>query len=124
VQMGTRFVSCAESPVHANFKQAIVQAGDTGTWVLNKKSSPCIRALKSERTAAIHESGLMPPDTFQGIQRVYFDGDMEAAPALAGQSVALIDSVRPAADIIESMVAEFFDVTAALGRLGQARQFT
>ena len=124
VQMGTRFVSCAESPVHENFKQAIVQAGDTGTWVLNKKSSPCIRALKSERTAAIHESGLMPPDTFQGIQRVYFDGDMEAAPALAGQSVALIHEVRSASDIIETMVNGFFDVTAELGRLGQSRAFT
>lgn len=124
VQMGTRFVSCVESPVHDNFKQAIVQAGDTGTWVLNKKSSPCIRALKSVRTAAIHESGLMPPDTFQGIQKVYFEGDMEAAPALAGQSVALIDSIRNAADIIDSMVAEFFEVTTALGQLGQSRKFS
>ena len=124
VQMGTRFVSCAESPVHDNFKQAIVDAGDTGTWVLNKKSSPCIRALKSQRTTAIHESGLMPPDTFNGIQRVYFDGDMEAAPALAGQSVALIDSVKSAAEIIDTMVAEFFEVTQRLGQLAQTRSFT
>ena len=124
VQMGTRFVSCAESPVHDNFKQAIVAAGDTGTWVLNKKSSPCIRALKSERTAAIHEAGVMPPDTFHGIQRVYFDGDMEAAPALAGQSVALIDRVMTAEAIIHGMVEEFFQITERLGRLGQTRSFT
>ena len=124
VQMGTRFVSCAESPVHDNFKQAIVAAGDTGTWVLNKKSSPCIRALKSERTAAIHEAGVMPPDTFHGIQRVYFDGDMEAAPALAGQSVALIDRVMTAEAIIHGMVEEFFQITERLGRMGQTRSFT
>ena len=124
VQMGTRFVSCAESPVHDNFKQAIVAAGDTGTWVLNKKSSPCIRALKSQRTAAIHEAGVMPPDTFHGIQRVYFDGDMEAAPALAGQSVALIDRVMTAEAIIHGMVEEFFQITERLGRLGQTRSFT
>ncbi len=124
VQMGTRFVSCAESPVHDNFKQAIVAAGDTGTWVLNKKSSPCIRALKSERTAAIHEAGVMPPDTFHGIQRVYFDGDMEAAPALAGQSVALIDGIKTAEEIISGMVEEFFQITERLGRLGQSRSFT
>lgn len=123
VQMGTRFVCCAESPVHNNFKQAIVQAGDTGTWVLNKKSSPCIRALKSQRTEAIHASGVMPPDTFAGIQRVYFDGDMEAAPALAGQSAALIDGVKTAAEIIEDMVAEFFAISARMGALGQARAF-
>lgn len=123
VQMGTRFVSCAESPVHDNFKQAIVQAGDTSTWVLNKKSSPCIRALKSQRTAAIFDAGVMPPDTFAGIQRVYFDGDMEAAPALAGQSAALIDGVKTAAEIIEDMVAEFFEVTQRLGGLAQRRAF-
>ena len=123
VQMGTRFVSCAESPVHDNFKQAIVQAGDTGTWVLNKQSSPCIRALKSERTAAIHAAGVMPPDTFQGIQRVYFDGDMEAAPALAGQSVALIHEVRTAADIIDDMVRGFFETTARLGQMAQNHSF-
>lgn len=117
IQMGTRFVSCAESPVHDNYKQAIIQAGDTGTWVLNKKSSPCIRALKSQRTAAIFESGLMPPDTFAGIQRVYFDGDMEAAPALAGQSVALITEVKTAQQIIDETITGFFETTQRLGRL-------
>ena len=123
VQMGTRFVSCAESPVHDNFKQAIVQASDTGTWVLNKQSSPCIRALKSARTAAIHAAGVMPPDTFQGIQRVYFDGDMEAAPALAGQSVGLIHEVRSAAEIIDDMVKGFFETTARLGRMAHNHTF-
>jgi enoyl-[acyl-carrier protein] reductase II len=49
IQMGTRFVSCAESPVHANYKNAIVGARETSTLVLNKKSTPCIRALKSDR---------------------------------------------------------------------------
>ena len=123
VQMGTRFVCCAESPVHDNFKQAIVKAGDTGTWVLNRQSSPCIRALKSERTAAIHASGVMGPETFAGIQQVYFGGDMEAAPALAGQSVALIDGVKTAAEIIDDMVNGFFDVTQRLGRMGQSNSF-
>ncbi|MEQ8499764.1 MAG: nitronate monooxygenase, partial [Sneathiellaceae bacterium] len=31
VQLGTRMVSAAESPVHANWKQAIVDAEETGT---------------------------------------------------------------------------------------------
>ena len=123
IQMGTRFVSCTESPVHANYKNAIVAAKETGTWILNKKSTPCIRALKSERTRLIHEAGLMPPDTFKGIQAVYFGGDMEAAPALAGQTVGLIDAVRSAQDIIEQTVAEFFTITARLGALAQARSF-
>lgn len=123
VQMGTRFVSCAESPVHANYKQAIVDAKDTGTLVLNKKATPCIRALKSQRTQAIYEEGLMPADALKGIRSVYFDGDMEAAPALAGQSAALIDAVKTAQEIIDDTVAEFFAITARLGSLAQARSF-
>ena len=123
IQMGTRFVSCAESPVHQNFKNAIVEARETGTWVLNKKASPCIRALKSERTRLIHEEGLMPPDTFKGLQQVYFGGDMEAAPALAGQSVGLIHRVQSAQEIIEETVAGFFEITGRLGGLAQTRSF-
>jgi len=123
VQMGTRFVSCAESPVHANYKHAIVDAGVTGTWMLNTKASPCIRALKSQRTQAIHEAGLMPADSFAGIQRVYFDGDMEAAPALAGQTAGLIDSVKTAQQIIEDTVAEFFAISQRMGAMGMARTF-
>ena len=123
IQMGTRFVACAESPVHAHYKQAILDAPDTGTWVLNKKASPCIRALKSQRTAAIHESGLMPPDTFAGLQQVYFGGDMEAAPALAGQTAGLIDAVLTAEQIVRDTVDEFHAITARLGKLAAARDF-
>ncbi|WP_210543883.1 nitronate monooxygenase family protein [Rhodoferax sp. PAMC 29310] len=123
VQMGTRFVSCTESPVHDNYKNAIVQAKETGTLVLNKKSSPCIRSLKSARTQSIYEEGVMPSDALQGILGVYFGGDMEAAPALAGQTVGLIDSVKTAKEIIDETVAEFFAITARLGALAQARSF-
>ena len=57
VQMGTRFVSCAESPVHANYKNAIIDAGVTGTWMLNTKASPCttkdtfMRRCRGEQTS-------------------------------------------------------------------------
>src|SRR5947209_5770138 len=117
IQMGTRFVSCSESPVHANYKNAIVQAKETGTLVLNKKSTPCIRALKSERTKAIHDAGLMAPDALKGMRDVYFHGDMEAAPALAGQSAGLIAAVKPARAIIEETVTRSFAITVRLGGL-------
>ena len=123
IQMGTRFVCCQESPVHANYKNAIVGASETGTWMLNKKSTPCIRALKSQRTQAIYEQGVMSADALQSILGVYFGGDMEAAPALAGQSAGLIDSVKTAQQIIEDTVAEFFAITARLGSLAQERSF-
>jgi enoyl-[acyl-carrier protein] reductase II len=123
IQMGTRFVSCAESPVHENYKNAIIRATETGTLMLNKKSTPCIRALKSERTKAIDVAGVMAPDALQGIRKVYFEGDMEAAPALAGQSAGLIDQVKSARDIIEDTITEFFLIAGRLGELATARSF-
>ncbi len=65
----------------------------------------------------------MPADTFAGIQQVYFDGDMEAAPALAGQSAGLIHEVLTVQQIIDSTVAEFHAITARLGALGMGRMF-
>tara|TARA_R110002110_G_scaffold86743_6_gene226313 strand:+ start:1642 stop:2580 length:939 start_codon:yes stop_codon:yes gene_type:complete len=123
VQMGTRFVSCTESPVHQNYKQAIIDAKETGTYVLNKKSTPCIRALKTERTAHIHEEGLMPPDTFVRILDLYFGGDMEAAVGLAGETAGLIMDVKTARSIIEETVAEFFAITSRMGTLSADRSF-
>ncbi len=117
VHMGTRFVSAEESPVHANYKAAIVAAKETGTYVLNKRASPCIRALKTERTAAMFETGLMPPDTFARILDLYFGGDMEAAVGLAGQTAGLIDRVEPVKTIIDDTIAGFFRATARLGSL-------
>ncbi len=123
VQMGTRFVSSAESPVHDNYKSAIVDAPTTGTYVLNRKASPCIRALKTERTHKIYHDGLMPSDTFKNILDLYFGGDMEASVGLAGQTSGLIDEVKPVADIIETMVGEFHDITGQMGRLAAEKGF-
>jgi enoyl-[acyl-carrier protein] reductase II len=123
IQMGTRFVSSAESPVHAHYKQAIVDADATGTWLLNKKSTPCIRALKTAFTHTIHEAGVMTADTFKGIQAVYFGGDMNAAPALAGQSVGLIHGVKSVQAIIDDTVAEFFAISQRMAAMAAARQF-
>ena len=104
VQMGTRFVSSVESPVHANYKQAIVDADDTGTVMLNRKSTPCVRALKTERTAEIEREGSFDRSILTSVKDVYFGGDMEASLALAGQTVGLIHGVLPVAEIIQGKV--------------------
>jgi enoyl-[acyl-carrier protein] reductase II len=41
------------------------------------------------------------------IQDLYFGGDMNAAPALTGQSAGLIDAVKPVAQIIDETISEF-----------------
>jgi enoyl-[acyl-carrier protein] reductase II len=117
IQMGTRFVASRESPVHDNYKQAIVNATATGTYMLNTKSSPCIRALKADFTAQIHEAGLMGPDAFTGIQDVYFGGNMNAAPALAGQSAGLVHEVKSVQTIIDDTVSQFHAIAQRMAGL-------
>lgn len=107
IQMGTRFVSCAESPVHQNFKDSILNSDENGTWILNKAARPCIRALKTDLTREIDAAGVMDMSALKGIKDLYFGGDMNAAPALAGQSVGLIDTVKTAKQIIDETIAEF-----------------
>jgi len=123
IQMGTRFVSAAESPVHANYKQAIIDADDTGTVMLNRKSTPCVRALKSERTAGIEREGSFDRSIFTSVKDVYFGGDMEASLALAGQTVGLIHEVLPVAEIIQRTVEGFHDIRRRQGERSMAGGF-
>src|SRR3990167_8000809 len=59
IQMGTRMVSAAESPVHQNWKDAIVGAAETDTVFLNRFGpDPALRALRTGKTT---EMELNPP---------------------------------------------------------------
>jgi enoyl-[acyl-carrier protein] reductase II len=120
--MGTRFVSAAESPVHQNFKNAIVDATDTDTWLVNNANMPPVRARKSNTTAALRE-GADGSATFSSILDLYFGGDMEASVALIGQSASLIDAVEPVAEIIERTVHQFFRVQEDSARRAAERCF-
>ncbi len=107
VQMGTRMVSALESPVHDNWKQAIVAAAETDTLYLNERHSPALRALRTKRTEALVGAEHTVFGDFGNAQALYFGGDMEAAIALRGQVAGRIDEVRPVADIIADTVSEF-----------------
>ena len=107
IQMGTRFVSSQESPVHENWKKAILNGTESDTYVLNKKGSPCLRAIKTDYTKEIYEKGSMDMSVFKGVQDLYFGGNLNAAPALTGQSMGLIDEIKSVETIINETVKEF-----------------
>lgn len=117
IQMGTRFVSSVESPVHRNFKDKIIDSGIDGTLILNKSSKPVIRALKSDLTINIDQKGEMDMSAMMNIKNLYFDGDMEAAPALSGQSTGLINEIKPVKKIIEEIIDEFNSVCKKMGNI-------
>ncbi len=114
VQMGTRMVSAAESPVHDNWKHAIVAAAETDTVVLNRFSRPTLRALRTDRTNRLERQEEMEPGAFGAVLDLYFGGDLEAAIPLTGQVAGRIDAVMSVADIIDDTVREFRAVAAGL----------
>lgn len=116
VQMGTRMVSAAESPVHHNWKQAIVDAAETDTVFLNRFSRPGLRALRTERTARLEHEEQVSMAEFGTATDLYFGGDMEASIALTGQVAGRITEVRPVRDIIHSTVEEFRACLTGLDR--------
>lgn len=117
VQMGTRMVSAAESPVHQNWKDAIVEAQETDTVFLNRKHSPALRALRTEKTARLEDQPDVNAMTeFGTALDLYFGGDMEASIALTGQVAGRIDAVRPVAEVIDEVKAEFFETIEKLSK--------
>ncbi len=117
VQMGTRMVSAVESPVHDNWKQAIVGATETDTVFLNRFSKPGLRALRTERTTRLEHQDHVEMSEMSRALDLYFGGDMEASIALTGQVAGRIQSVVPVREIIHGTVEEFRSRVAKLAQL-------
>jgi len=114
VQMGTRMVAAAESPVHANWKNAIVEGAETDTVFLNRFSRPALRALRTERTTRLEHEDSVSMMEFGAVKDLYFGGDLEASIALGGQVMGRITAVEPVATILDRTMREFDDVLRSL----------
>ena len=117
VQMGTRMVSAAESPVHANFKNAIVTAAETDTVFLNRHHRPGLRALRTQRSERLERDEKVELSELGRVLELYFGGDMESSIALSGQVAGRIDRVRPVAEILRETVDEFFEIAERMGKI-------
>jgi len=118
IQMGTRMVSSAESPVHMNWKNAILSAQETDTVFLNRFGpGPALRALRTEKTTRIEKE---PPanvmSEFGHALDLYFGGDMEASIALSGQVCGRIHEIKPVKQVIDETIAEFH---ATIGKMAK-----
>ena len=117
VQMGTRMLSCSDSPVHDNWKQAVVQAKETDTVFLNQESRPALRALRTGRTGELATLGKFNVmEHMANLQELYFGGDMEAAIPLSGQVAGRIDAVKSAKQVVTETMAEFREIMQGLAK--------
>jgi nitronate monooxygenase len=129
VHCGTAFLASTESYAHDYHKQRLIEAkpGDTvhtDLFVINWPKGAPVRVLKNSQTAAAgaklwgydpdqmprevigHDDGwpIHRHDTNSPLRMT--TGDLEAMALYAGDGVARVKAVRPAAAIIEAMMAE------------------
>jgi NAD(P)H-dependent flavin oxidoreductase YrpB (nitropropane dioxygenase family) len=118
VLLGTRFLATAESPLHPNFKQAIVRSDGHDTMLTEIPDiaagivwpGAMARTLRNRFVEqwAGREWALRQNARAAGaaVQAARLAGDADHATLLIGQDAGLIDSVAPAAEVVQRMVAE------------------
>ncbi|MCB2014866.1 MAG: nitronate monooxygenase [Sphingobium sp.] len=129
VQLGTRFVCATECIAHPDFKKAFLRgnARDAITSVQIDPRLPVIpvRALKNAGTeeftrkqrevAQMLDDGKVDMMAAQleiehfwagALRRAVIDGDVENGSLMAGQSVGMVTTEEPVADIIAQLIAQ------------------
>jgi len=118
VLLGTRLLATPESPLPESYRQAICRSDGHDTLLTELPDVIAGRVWPGAyarvlRTGFIQEwlgrEGEVRADRAElnrRLQRAREAGDVNNGALLIGQDAGLIDSVRPAASVIESMVAE------------------
>ncbi len=135
-QLGTRFAAATESIAHPRFKQAFIRASarDAVPSVQLDPRFPVIpvRGLANDGTKRFLEhqaetlrrfqDGELTKESAQlniehfwagALRRAVIDGDIEQGSVMAGQSVGLVTSVMPVAEIIGEIVEQAVAALAA-----------
>lgn len=108
VSAGTRFLCSVESDAHDRYKQVVVDAGERDTTVTRACTGKPSRAWRNAFVASWEgrESELQPyPE--QAVENLWrgqaaaLEGDLEEGFFPMGQCAAAIDSVLPAAEVVD-----------------------
>jgi len=124
VQIGSRFVASVESSAHPNFKQAVINAKEGDTVLTLKKLTP-VRLIKNKfaLTALEYESRGASVEELQQLlgraraKKGMFEGDTEEGELEIGQVSAIIDDIKPAAQIIREIIDEYNQVIQKMCQL-------
>jgi enoyl-[acyl-carrier protein] reductase II len=121
VQMGSRFVASEESSGHQLFKDLVVAAGEGATELTLKELTP-VRLLKNkfyQDLQKLYQSGASIEELRAHLGRArakrgMFEGDLEEGELEIGQIASMIDAVKPAASIIEEIMAQYHQALRSL----------
>jgi enoyl-[acyl-carrier protein] reductase II len=114
VQIGSRFVATPEASSHLAFKEAVVQAREGDTQLSIKKLTP-VRLLNNPFAAQIQSAEKNGAST-EELEKILgrarakkgmFEGDMTEGELEIGQVSAMINEIKPAAEIVAEIMKEF-----------------
>ena len=115
VQMGTRMMASAESPVHPNMKHAVVRAAETDTMLINQQNGRPVRVLRTKTTEQFENAkGGDPMSLLGNTLQLYQHGEFDGTLPQCGQVAGRIEEVLPAKEIIERTVDEFRSIVGSL----------
>ena len=110
VQIGTRFLTAKECPVHENYKQAILKAKDTDTVVTGRSVGVPVRCLKNPMTreyVALEKKGVSAEEleylTLGSLRKAVLDGDVKGGSVMVGQVAGMLSEVQTVSEIIEDI---------------------
>lgn len=114
VQVGSRFVASNEASSHINFKKKVVEASEGDTILTLKELAP-VRILKNkffEDLQKLYDTRPNREELLKLLGRArakkgMFEGDIEDGELEIGQIAGLIHDIKPAAQIVREMIAEF-----------------
>jgi len=117
VQLGTRFVCASESTVHEAVKEKFIKAGDRATTVTARAIGYPVRSIKNKLAGnyvELEKDYLLGNRSREEIERYGLgklreamrEGNVRDGSMMAGQDVALVERIQPAAEIISEIVAE------------------
>jgi enoyl-[acyl-carrier protein] reductase II len=114
VQIGSAFAVAEESSAHPNFKEKIIFAAEGDTKLRLKKLVP-VRLLKNEFADAVAQAEAEGANSAQlsellGRARAklgMFEGNMDEGELEIGQVSAMLNEIKPAAQILTEIWTEF-----------------
>ena len=114
VWVGSAFLASEEAGILDGQKQALVEANEEGTTVSRSVTGKPARMIKSKWTRLWEESENDPlPMPFQGqisrpaLMSANLAGrSQDVNPGFAGQGIGMIKAVRPAAEIMDDLIAD------------------
>jgi enoyl-[acyl-carrier protein] reductase II len=110
-QIGTCLLVSRECPIHENYKEALLKAGDNATVVTGRTVNSPTRILKNKMARQYIRKEKEGADrmelekfTLGSLRKAVFDGNTTEGSLMAGQDCGQLKEIRPVAEIFESMM--------------------